>query len=229
MRLSKPVPSMFQINPLFAVPMVETQHPDGAALNAQLRELLLAKETEGARYANPNPSMKGSLAHVFESEFTLFSWPDPPVQALREFCWAALSRAIAQLNSFGPEHMNRLQIFSHTWFHITRNGGQFGLHNHPMASWSGVYCVDPGDSAPDDANSGALTFVNPMAIAHMFNDVANVHVRRPYSAGNLIYPLLPGRLVLFPSWVFHHVQPYRGTRERITIAFNCWFKFPETE
>lgn len=218
---------MFQINPLFAVPMIETQHPDCVTLNAQLRELLLAKEAEGARYENPNPSMKTSLAHVFESEFTLFSWPDPPVQALREFCWTALSRAIAQLNGYGPEHMNRLQIFSHTWFHITRNGGQFGLHNHPMASWSGVYCVDPGDSGPDDINSGALTFVNPMSIAHMFNDAANTRIRRPYSTGNLVYPFKPGRLVLFPSWVFHHVQTYRGTRERITVAFNCWFQLPD--
>jgi hypothetical protein len=218
---------MFQINPLFAVPFVEVQHPDSDALNRQLRELLLAREAEGPRYANPNPSMKGPREEVFESEFTLFAWPDAPVQALREFCWSALSRAIAQLNGFGPDQMNQLQIQSHTWFHITRPGGQFGLHNHPMASWSGVYCVDAGDSDPGDLNSGALTFVNPMAIAHMFNDPANVHVRRPYSSGNLVYAFRPGRLVLFPSWVFHHVQPYRGTRERITVAFNCWFKLPD--
>ena len=29
-----------------------------------------------------------------------------------------------------------------------------------------------------------------------------------------------GRLVLFPSWLLHQVRPYRGTAERISIAFN---------
>lgn len=214
---------MFQVLPMFAVPMVEVQHPDCAALNHQLRELFLAREADGDRYANPHPSMHHSLHQLFESDFNLFAWPDEPVLRLREFCWGALSRAIAQLNGLAPEQMNRLQISSHTWFHITRKHGQFGLHNHGMASWSGVYCVDPGDSDPADPDSGALSFINPMAIAHMFHDPANVHLRRPYGSGNLVYQHKPGRLVLFPSWVFHQVLPYRGTRERITVAFNCWF------
>ena len=29
-----------------------------------------------------------------------------------------------------------------------------------------------------------------------------------------------GRMVMFPSWVFHQVRPYLGTAERISIAFN---------
>lgn len=218
---------MFQILPMFAVPMAEVQHPDCAALNDQLRTIILAREAQGDAYANPNPSMRGPRNQVFESEFTFFAQPEAPVQALREFCWNALSRLIAQLSGYGPGEMQRISIRSHTWFHITRHGGQFGLHNHPMASWSGVYCVDPGDSDPADPGSGALTFVNPTGIANMFNDAATVRVRRPYGAGDLVYRFQPGRLVLFPSWVFHHVQLYRGHRERITVAFNCWFDMAE--
>ena len=30
----------------------------------------------------------------------------------------------------------------------------------------------------------------------------------------------PGKLVLFPSWLLHQVRYYRGTAERISIAFN---------
>jgi hypothetical protein len=26
--------------------------------------------------------------------------------------------------------------------------------------------------------------------------------------------------VLFPSWLLHAVRPYRGARERISVAFN---------
>lgn len=212
----------FQITPMFATPMVEVQHPNCERLNTDLRNLFLAREAEGARYANPHPTMQVG-AGLFESNFDLFSWPESSVQALREFCWTALSRAIAEINGYGPERMNRIQIYSHTWFHITRPGGQFGVHNHPMASWSGVYCVDPGDSDPADGESGALAFVNPCSLAYMFSDPANANLRRPYNQGNLRYNSVPGRLVLFPSWVQHNVQAYRGRRERITVAFNCWF------
>lgn len=218
---------MFNITPMFAVPMVEVQHPDCRELNRRLRDLIMARTGEGDRYANPRPSMMGSRQQVFESDFTFFADDQGPAAELREFCWRALSRAIAQLNGYGAAEMERIQIRSHTWFHVTRGGGEFGLHNHPMASWSGVYCVDPGDSAPGDAGSGALTFVNPTALANMFIDPANIRLRKPYSSGDLVYPAQAGRLVLFPSWVFHHVQPYRGTRERITVAFNTWFDMIE--
>ncbi|MCP4201431.1 MAG: hypothetical protein GY769_05790, partial [bacterium] len=29
-----------------------------------------------------------------------------------------------------------------------------------------------------------------------------------------------GMIIMFPSWLQHAVRPYRGNRERISIAFN---------
>jgi uncharacterized protein (TIGR02466 family) len=217
---------MFQILPAFAVPFVETDLPNCEPLNAELKTLLLAREAEGERYRNPATSMRINPA-LFESQFTLFSWPDAPVQKLREFCWAALSRAIAQLSGYGADDIARLQIRSHTWFHVTRRGGWFGLHNHPMASWSGVYCVSAGEDDGTDPQSGLLHFSNPLQLANMFVDPANVRIRPPYGMSGKSFRLRPGQLVLFPSWVNHEVFPFSGNGERITIAFNCWFDFAE--
>jgi uncharacterized protein (TIGR02466 family) len=214
---------MFQISPAFAVPFAEAHLPDCATLNAELAALFLERESQGERYANPHPSMKITPS-LFESAFELFAWPEACVQQLREFCWSALSRLIAQLNGYGAADMARLQIFSHTWFHVTRRGGYFGLHNHPMASWSGVYCVSAG-GAGTHPDSGALHFANPNQLANMFVDAANSHVRPPYNARGRSYQLRPGQLVLFPSWVNHEVLPFDGDGERITVAFNCWFDF----
>ena len=212
---------MFQIVPAFAVPFVEALLPDSAALNAELLALFLAREAEGARYANPHPSMKITPA-LFESDFSVFAWPEPSVQRLREFCLAALSRTIAQLNGYAEPKLKEIQIHSHTWFHVTRRGGYFGLHNHPMASWSGVYCVAAG-GAGSHPDSGALHFANPLGVANMFADPANVHLRAPYALKGRTYQLQPGQLVLFPSWVMHEVLPFDGDGERVTVAFNCWF------
>src|SRR5262245_5707187 len=122
---------MFQITPGFAVPFAEVALPNADALNAELRTLFLAREAEGAKWRNPHPSMRINPA-LFGSDFNLFAWPEACVVKLREFCWSALSRLIAQLNGYSAQDMARLQISSHTWFHVTRDRGFFGLHNHPM-------------------------------------------------------------------------------------------------
>lgn len=215
-----------QLTPVFAVPMAQVVHPNPALLNAQLKALLIARERAGATYANPNPSLPLQPG-VFESDFNLFSWPDACVQELRLFCWKHLGRLIAELNGYSPEQMQRLQIFSHTWYHVTRHGGFTVLHTHPMASWSGIYCVTPGEQPADRPESGVLRFHNPHHYASYFFDAGSAHLKPPYHSGSWSIRLAPGQLVLFPSWLQHEVLPFYGNDERITVAFNCWFAMAE--
>ncbi len=212
----------FEIYPAFAVPFGQDFMPDPEATNAELKALFLKREAEGARHANPNPSLK-QQAGVFESDFELFSWPEPCVQQLRHFCWTTLGRTIQALNGYTAEEMARLQIFSHTWFHVTRHGGFTILHTHPMASWSGVYCVDPGQTPEDRPESGVLRFHNPHHYSNYFTDPGNLRLKSPYHHGTWSVKFKAGQLILFPSWLQHEVMPFYGSDERITVAFNCWF------
>jgi uncharacterized protein (TIGR02466 family) len=215
-----------EINPVFAVPLAQDTLPDAEALNAELKALLLSREAEGKRYANPNPSLQQQPG-VFESDFNLFAWPEQCVQRLRHFCWTALGKTLQDLNSYGPEEMQRLQIYSHTWFHVTRRGGFTILHTHPMASWSGVYCVATGETPEDRPDSGVLRFHNPHHYSNYFLDPGNSRLRAPYHHGTWNVRFKAGQLVLFPSWLQHEVMPFHGNDERITIAFNCWFGMKE--
>lgn len=210
-----------RVFPGFAVPFAEVELPDVQALNAELRTLFLERERAGATYRNPDPSMF-MQAGVYESRFDLFHWPDPAVVKLRELCNAALFRLVAELNGYRPEKMQELRMSVDAWFHVTRPGGMFGVHNHPMASWSGVYCVDSGyDGEPQ---TGELVFQHPASTANMFLDLSVAHLGAPWGIHPKSYLLRPGQLVLFPSWLLHQVLPYQGERERITVAFNAWFK-----
>lgn len=214
---------MAQLTPMFAVPMAFAQHPDPGPLNAALRELFLARETEGQRWANPNPYTIRNEA-LFESHFDLFDWPDPPVQQLRQFCLGQLLHSVAELNGYDVNATRRLQLAVDAWFHITRRNGYFGVHNHPMAAWSGVYCVSPGTHDPGVTDSGTLSFINPHSAHSMYLDPGNAHARGLYSYANHGFQLVPGQLVLFPSWLLHLVLPFRGEGERITVAFNVSFR-----
>ncbi len=218
----------FQIAPGFAVPFVLCEHPDPAGLNERLRSLFLQREQAGERYANPQPLVQRNEA-LWESNFQLFDWPDRPVAELRDYCWQQLYRAIGELNGYTREELLRLHIGAESWFHITRKGGYFALHNHPMASWSGVYCVAAGDDRSGIEDSGLLSFVSPMAANTMYIDMAIARMGQPYAYGPRNFKLKAGQLVLFPSWVLHEVRPYFGDGERITVAFNARFRMVGVE
>jgi len=217
----RPAPSGFRIFPGFAVPFAEVELPDTQQLNTELRALFLEREKAGATYRNPEPS-RFVQAGLFESRFDLFHWTDPAVVRLRDLCNTALFRMVGELNGYGAEQLGELRLNVDAWFHVTRPGGSFGLHNHPMASWSGVYCVDHGYDG--DAQSGELAFQNPNATSNMFMDLAVANLKQPWGLSTKYYLLRPGQLVMFPSWVLHQVLPFHGPRERITVAFNAWFR-----
>lgn len=210
------------LRPVFAVPLGVSQHPGASSLNEELRALMLERESQGERYRNPNPSLEQQPG-VFESHFELFSWPEPCIQALRRFCWGELGQLVATANGYDAATMASIRIFSHTWFHVTRAGGHVIPHSHPMASWSGVYCVDDGGPGAGRADSGLLRFHNPHGYSNTFLDAGNARLQAPYHHGFWLQRLVPGQLVLFPSWLVHDVTPFHGAGTRITVAFNCWF------
>jgi len=215
-----------EILPLFAVPFAYSHHPDPARLNAALRAFALAQEARGSGGANPRPLTTRNAA-LYESHFNLFRDPDPAIQELKRHCWEQLLHVVGQLSNYDQKTVERLQIYNDAWVHVTRRGGFFGLHNHPNASWSGVYCVDPGRSDPGNPESGALTFVNPMMVSSMYMDAAVARIPPPYGFQIRSAKLAAGQLVIFPSYLLHDVKPFEGEGERITIAFNCWFTLPD--
>lgn len=210
---------------MFAVPFSFSRYPAHERLNAALKQYCLTTEKDG-KSANPRPLTQRNAA-VFESHFDLFREPNAAIQELKTFCWDQLLAVIGTLNRYDLATLQRLQIYNNSWFHVTRRGGFFGVHNHPNASWSGVYCVDPGRHDPGAKDSGRLTFVNPMIASAMYVDVGIARMQLPYGFQVAGFGLESGQLVIFPSWVLHDVKPFEGEGERVTIAFNCWFTLPD--
>ncbi len=213
----------FQIIPAFSIPMVDVHMPDCDELNRALRELFVQRAAEGERYSNDEPRVRRNKS-LFESRFDLFEWPEDCVQKLREFCLRNLYRAIQELNGYTLETLQNMHMAVESWFHLTHQGGYFGAHNHPLHSWSGVYCVRHDGDDPN-SDSGKLTFINPNIAGTMYIDTASARFKRPYSMAPIMLRLVPGQLVLFPSWLLHEVMPYEGESERITVAFNAKFKY----
>jgi uncharacterized protein (TIGR02466 family) len=209
-----------KVSTVFAVPFGEVHLSPCGRLNQELEALFLASATEDTR--NPTPSHIPQ-EETFESRFNLFRWPDKCVQELRQFVLTAVSRMVRETTSLPAADLARLQFHNHTWFHISRYAGSFIAHNHPLASWSAVYCVRPGEPAPLHPDSGVLRFHDTRQGANAYADPANTSLHRPYALRPVEIKLTEGQLIMFPSYVFHEVAPFYGRDTRITVASNCWF------
>lgn len=213
-----------KIVPAFAVPIVESRLERCERLNRELEALFLARETD--EYRNPTPSHIPQR-EVFESRFNLFRWPEGCVQELRRFVLDTVARSVLALTTLTPADLRALTFQNHTWFHVTRYAGSFVAHNHPMASWSAVYCVRAGEEAPVHPESGMLRFLDPRAGANAYLDPANASLRPPYRVRTAEFRLTEGQIVVFPSYLFHEVTPFYGRDLRVTVATNCWFSRPQ--
>jgi uncharacterized protein (TIGR02466 family) len=209
-----------KLNSLFAVPFGEMRLVPCERLNQELEALFLQRES--ADYKNPTPSHIAQK-ETFESRFNLFRWPEACVQELRSFVLNAVAQMVIETTSLRPQDIAKLSFQNHTWFHISRYAGSFVAHNHPLASWSGVYCVRAGEKVAQHPGSGVLRFLDVRQGANAYSDPANATLRRPYAFAPLELTLEAGQLVIFPSYVFHEVTPFYGSDTRITVATNCWF------
>ncbi|PIV35961.1 MAG: hypothetical protein COS34_02155 [Lysobacterales bacterium CG02_land_8_20_14_3_00_62_12] len=89
----------------------------------------------------------------------------------------------------------------------------------PWARWCSR-CWPGAEHAP----AWGVRFHHPHQYRNWFLDPGNQRLAAPYHHGFWNLKLKAGQLILFPSWVPREVMPYYGGNERITIAFNCWFK-----
>jgi uncharacterized protein (TIGR02466 family) len=190
---------------LFASPMLAHVWADSAALNAQLREAILAH----------------AHAHPGEQRTNYGGWHSKA--GALEFCGAAGQRLIERIRHMTEEATLRLYAAYdrppprlswtlNVWANINRRGDFNEVHTHPGATWSGVYYVDAGQSA-SEPEATAIHLYDPYP--------ARTNVFFPeISVSNIVIPPEPGLMILFPAYVPHAVPPHRGDGARISIAFN---------
>jgi uncharacterized protein (TIGR02466 family) len=211
----------------FTTPFYQTTYPGAEKLNQQLQSVILQQEAEGPSDNNrhANRYVTSNQVNIFESHFDLFKDPNAPacILELKKFFLFGIFQAMAETSGYGKEELEQIRVFTDAWYHVTRNGGFISSHNHPNASRSAVYMVNPG-SLTDDPRNGVLSFKDPRPTANMYLDPGNESWQRHFHMASVNHPMQPGELLVFPSFLMHEVMPYFGELPRITVAANCSFK-----
>lgn len=147
-----------------------------------------------------------------QTDGNLFQRIEPEIVNLREAVRTAVAEHAMHMRQLPADHPSARESvtrvrFSGSWSVRLTAGGHHANHVHPMG-WlsSAIYIALPSGLGGHD-HDGWLTLGEPDA---------NLNAGLPPIA--LIEPK-PGRLVLFPSWLWHGTRPF-GEGERITVAFD---------
>ena len=120
-----------------------------------------------------------------------------------------------QMEIYKEELLSREPIIGNMWANINPPGGYNRPHIHPNSHFSGVYYI----KAPQ--NSGDIVFNDPRSGAHMIMPERIKDSKPPSHLWRevRINPL-EGRLIMFPSWLWHCVDPNESNDIRISVSFN---------
>jgi len=149
-----------------------------------------------------------------QTDGPLFCRIDPVIRGVRQAAVAAVEDYVARLPAPDPKHpllgraRGRRVRFGGSWSVRLRGGGRHANHVHPQG-WisSALYIALPTRTEREPDDSGWFTLGQPDSELGM--DVAPWRKIEPR----------PGRLVLFPSWIWHGTVPF-AQGERLTVAFD---------
>lgn len=174
-----------------------TQFTDTDLYHPGLKRVILEMEQQPSGVKRYGRSYGGTKLHYFDR------WDCAEAKLLHERALELFRRA---LNC-------PIAVADAAWVNVSRDGDYTTPHSHHRATASLVYFFDPGDPDADDPDAGRFSFVDPR--------LARCCTAQEGCLTNSLYVnMIPGTLIMFPGAVVHAVNPYRGKRPRITIAWN---------
>ncbi|GLQ36162.1 hypothetical protein GCM10007939_24460 [Amylibacter marinus] len=127
------------------------------------------------------------------------------------------SRSLSAQNNFHADYS--LKIGS-MWSIINPPGSSNRAHIHPGCQWSGVYYVQT------PKNSGNIDFTDPRTQNLMTPPRYAANTKRRQECWSKVnFTPKGGKLLIFPSWLYHSVAPNLATEkgpagDRVIISFN---------
>jgi uncharacterized protein (TIGR02466 family) len=121
----------------------------------------------------------------------------------------------AQNHIYKEECLDSEPVLGNMWANLNPPGGYNRPHMHPNSLWSGVYYIKT------PKNCGHLKCEDPKSVALMTMPRRKENQPLPnYLWREVHYEPVAGRLIMFPSWLNHCVDPNESNDIRISVSFN---------
>jgi uncharacterized protein (TIGR02466 family) len=211
--VSSPPPHRVVRELYFPTPIYYWDLPDARALNDAMKPHLYAwrdQDQEGI--------VRSNVKQVGAWHSRLDMHQRPEYRVLTDHVLGA-ARTIAADLGYDP---SAEMVIDNMWTNILPRFAYNRGHIHPNALWSGVYYVQ----APP--GSGRILFTDPRPQAQMLAPRYLPGVqRRPEVWAEVYYEAVEGRLIVFPAWLLHEVEPNVAEADgpagdRISVSFNLY-------
>ncbi|MDZ4362526.1 putative 2OG-Fe(II) oxygenase [Brevundimonas sp.] len=150
-----------------------------------------------------------SLRHGTQTTASLLASRDPAIRAFFRAIDRPIRAHIAALGG-GDDPLRRRITgdyrLSGAWSVRLGAGGYHAAHVHPEGWLSSACYIDLPDAVDGADRQGWIGFGGPPFAP----DLPHQHFEKPE----------PGKLVLFPSYMWHGTIPFQGDQTRLTIAFD---------
>lgn len=192
------------LSAFFPTPMGMFDVPNAATLNPKIADVILAREKADKGIDRSN---KGG----WHSDIDLLTWPELEFADLADTFRSSVTHMIAA-TSQQPRFNIDLRLTA--WANVSRSGDFNTPHIHPQNHWSGVFYVLAPDFSADRINrAGNIEFLDPRGPVTM--------LKSPGQSDSMSLSPRQGSILLFPSWLYHWVNPFSIDAMRISIAFNA--------
>ena len=128
-------------------------------------------------------------------QYNILSWNHPEIGKLK-------SNIAKNIILYNGECGNKTpQLWIECWYNVLRFGQSIKPHSHsvtPICYLSGHFNVQVNDTS--------TVYMSPI---NQLNDPEVIDIKN-----------IPGKLTLFPSYIFHYTTPHYSFKPRITIAFD---------
>jgi uncharacterized protein (TIGR02466 family) len=197
----------------FATPISYTDLPDSQSLNNELLAGIFEWQQQ-----DPDGIVRSNLSEAGAWHSTLNMHLKAPFSALTNHI---LQTADELFESLGYDPAYQPAIDS-MWANINPRHAHNRSHIHPDTLWSGVYYVQ----APD--NCGRISFSDPRIQSRILTPRYSPQQTLPiHSWPEIYFDAMAGRLILFPAWLVHEVEPNLSALPgvdgyRVSVSFNLY-------
>jgi len=115
---------------------------------------------------------------------------------------------------FKEEWLDREPILGNMWANINPKEGSNQPHIHPNSLFSGVYYIKSNPQA------GRLKIYDPRPGAQIVMPVRKEGQPPKHLWRDANLDPIPGRIIMFPAWLWHSVEPNQSNDIRISVSFN---------
>ena len=121
---------------------------------------------------------------------------------------------LAMKEIWKKEWLDREPVLGNMWANINQPGGYNRPHIHPNTLFSGVYYVKT------PPNCGKLICNDPRPGMHTTMPVRVKGTPPKHLWRECHLEVKEGRIIIFPAWVWHCVEPNESNDIRISVSFN---------